>query len=922
MKKIRNLALILISSFLLITVVSGVELANAQEQNNAEGEYIIPESGELSDVSIEAEGLNSFDDWSNNDTATFNFSEFQPASENSSGYGEYHFLMEDSDKCGRTFDCLVIVHDETDFRSDRAVNKGKFIQRGMLGDQEYGVFPINNAGEFAQLTSDTDPGGDGSGSGGDSGGSGDEQVGCDAGWGFSWVICGAIEIMQEFMDFMKSVLHSLLTMSPLERNDGDGDRTAVYTVWSNIRNIANILLVPVFLFLIFAQATSFNVDTYTIKKMMPRLVAAVIFIQASFFLMALAVDITNVLGQGIEGIIEAPIRNEVVKIAGVGEDVTMNLIGVGLAVVSFTGLSFIAGGAIAWFLFLLPAIIAIVITFFTLVLRQIIIITLAVLSPIAFLLWVLPNTEKWFKQWLDMLIKALLMYPLIIALMSAGSLVAVIASNMDGNEVEQGVGSLIAFIAIIAPLFVIPLTYKVAGMAVSVIGGTLSKLSNKAAYGSDGKGGAAKPARERKEQRRIDRAAGIEPENWLGKKMMRSPGLGKATTIGSRRGLGYGKYAASRAHEDFRKQLGQAGKELDDSQIDDPFVLNQMSQKWGDRDDAEERIKDFEKTEGKSQQQIEEDQDKAQRLRRVLKFAGRNEIQAAALKRVSDMGEGEQQSYDDVRGAFKGDPQLGQQIVNSAAQAAGKKGRPDIKAINTRKPGETVQQASDRAAQGLSMEDWESVKPTVFKPDENGNVYDAQGNPNTAFVESVARMRDTKEGEQTLHKLVSKDSGLSAEKRKLISKAAGLPGNAGEPPPSKQDLTHLGGTPIEGVAQEDTQGSVPVNLKGGPRIGGGAGGGGGANPPPQNPPAGGGAQGGGNNPGFRAGPADPAEPNYRYRDDAGNEQPITEGQANVLRRSGREDRIIDEPPQGPQQTNNTDGENWVRNPDGSWTPKQ
>ncbi|PSO43356.1 hypothetical protein BRC19_00635 [Candidatus Saccharibacteria bacterium QS_5_54_17] len=659
----------------------------------------------------------------------------------------------------------------------------------------------------------------------------DDNIDCDAGFGLSWLVCNIISAFRNFMEFATNVLESLLSVSPLERTNDEGGKTFIYQTWSSVRNMANIFLIPVFIFLIYAQATSFNIDTYTIKKMLPRLVAAVIFIQASFFLVAIAVDITNVLGKGIEGVVLAPIQDSALQESVAQDRPDLNFSGEGETSVIVAGSAFltyfaatgglatIAGGAVAFFLVMLPAIIAIIATFLTLMLRLIIIVLLTVLSPIAFLLWVLPNTEKWFKQWLDMLLKALMMFPLIMLLLASGTLVAVIATNFgegDATEVEDAVTALIGFVAVMAPLFVIPFTYKLAGGAVSVLGGTVSNLTNKAARGKDGKGGKGGKGglmgglQEKKERRETEMAAGMKPDNLLGRAVMGTPAVRKAAQAGARPGVGVGGKSQAQAIGKFKQQVGEADRTLEEEGINDPEIQNEIAQHG---DSIRGRIKELE---GNGETE------KAEKLKEVKHHSGKKEVRAAALQRVAKQGKAQQASFDEVQKATGG--QVGKDIVSQAAQAAGKDGgRPDLKAYNTASNDEDKWKNYKQELRSMSTENWQKLKPDALE--------DKNNNP-TEFAQAARQQAaEDKEFKQMLGKMASQESGVPKETRDKLSRTAGLDferdpdlqaGNLGV------DVASAGGTPVK--PREGEEGTVPTSPRfgqsgqsGGPQEPGGAG---------------------------------------------------------------------------------------------------
>lgn len=101
------------------------------------------------------------------------------------------------------------------------------------------------------------------------------------------------------------------------------------------------------------------------------------------------------------------------------------------------------------------------------------------MSPVAFICWILPGTEKIFKQWQDLLIKVLLMYPLIIALIAGGRLVGTMVSNGAGGAFGATGDSLIGLIANFAPYFLIPATFKFAGKFIASVTQSISKNASK-----------------------------------------------------------------------------------------------------------------------------------------------------------------------------------------------------------------------------------------------------------------------------------------------------------------------------------------------------------------------------------------------------------------------------------------------------------
>ncbi|HVE80558.1 MAG TPA: hypothetical protein VNA68_00210, partial [Candidatus Dormibacteraeota bacterium] len=236
-------------------------------------------------------------------------------------------------------------------------------------------------------------------------GSGGDDEGC--GTAFDWIVCKIIRGVADTVEFVEDrFIQPFLDFKPLSTSV---DSNPMYKVWQVMRNLANALFIIIFLVFIFANTLSINLDAYTVKKMLPKLVAAAILVQLSYLLASLAIDITNIFGRGLF-ILGNDIIPPYSSPDGSGE-VRGGLLGLtGLAV----GAANLAFGAVTGSIFvvMIGAFFGIMAVFLTLMFRQILITVLIIAAPIAFALWVLPNTENLFRKWLDMFIKVLAMYPL------------------------------------------------------------------------------------------------------------------------------------------------------------------------------------------------------------------------------------------------------------------------------------------------------------------------------------------------------------------------------------------------------------------------------------------------------------------------------------------------------------------------------
>lgn len=310
----------------------------------------------------------------------------------------------------------------------------------------------------------------------------ESETDCQSTGSLGWILCGVIEFVEGTVNFAKNFIVSYLETKPLSSNDD------LFNSWKGVRTLANVLLVPIFFAIIFSQALSLNIDAYTIKKMLPRLIAGTILIQFSFYIVAIMADITNVLGNGLGDLLVASVKNnDVLKVtANTGGGIIGGLTIAGVLLGT-------AVGVVTGFIFtlMIPLLLAVLGVLFTLVFRQVLIILLAILAPVAFIAWVLPNTEKLFKLWWSTLLKALMMYPMIVALFASGTILAAVLTNTDVNGTlkidDDIVRNIAAIIAVIAPLALVPFTFKMAGGAMAGIYGSMDKLRKGVTHDKQGK---------------------------------------------------------------------------------------------------------------------------------------------------------------------------------------------------------------------------------------------------------------------------------------------------------------------------------------------------------------------------------------------------------------------------------------------------
>lgn len=299
----------------------------------------------------------------------------------------------------------------------------------------------------------------------------------------SYIVCPAINNTTSVVDTIEDVLRTLLEVNP---NNTFSSET--YSAWEIFRNISNIFLIIILMVIIFSQLTGYGIDNYGIKKMLPRLIAIAIIINLSYVICELAVDLSNILGSGLYELfkgIGTTINAEAAS-SDAGAIVTGILGALGGASVPIAG-AVIAGVAagggvmivISLVLLLLVALVAVVIVFLMLGVRMIIVILFVAVSPVAFALYILPNTQNFFKKYWKVAEAALVVFPICGAVCGISFIIrAIIFSSTAENDVVQIVTALVGLCAPFLPFFLLPNLLRGVLGGLGAIGGVLSGIGN------------------------------------------------------------------------------------------------------------------------------------------------------------------------------------------------------------------------------------------------------------------------------------------------------------------------------------------------------------------------------------------------------------------------------------------------------------
>lgn len=292
-------------------------------------------------------------------------------------------------------------------------------------------------------------------------------------WG--WFLCSGIDLLDGALNWVDNQIQRLLSIDE-NKYTNDGLRNA----WMVIRNIAFSILIPIMLVMVIGTAIGVEAfSAYTVKRALPRMVVAIIFITLSWYICVFLITMSNEVGRGVLGLITSPFKpqfpascQDTITLSclfSVGGDATSGggaittdvLRGV---VTTAANAASVIGIAVFLVFFGTTLLLGAGLAFIVLLIRQMFIVGLILLAPLAILAWIFPGNDKPWKSWWGIFSKLLMMFPLVMGLIGIGRIFAILIDQGSGAGLD---GSIIAPVmklgAYILPYALIPLTFRFAG---------------------------------------------------------------------------------------------------------------------------------------------------------------------------------------------------------------------------------------------------------------------------------------------------------------------------------------------------------------------------------------------------------------------------------------------------------------------------
>ena len=289
--------------------------------------------------------------------------------------------------------------------------------------------------------------------------------------GVGWLVCPLMSFAGSLGDASYSAISQFLSIDPgIFKNDSTSG--GLKQAWDFFRDIANATFALIFLWVIFSQISNVGISNYGIKRILPRLIIGALLVNLSFYLCQLAVDLSNILGFSLKGVLEGAASGIDTQSAATGS--FNNLFVIGLALTGI-GLFIFLAVSIPTILSLLLVLLVVLVI---LIVRQSAIILLIAISPLAFAAWLLPNTENMFKKWMSVFRGLLIVFPVISLLYGAGKLAGAVlaASATDDPNNPKETMQFAALAASILPLGATPFVLQSSLNSLGNIGTKIGRM--------------------------------------------------------------------------------------------------------------------------------------------------------------------------------------------------------------------------------------------------------------------------------------------------------------------------------------------------------------------------------------------------------------------------------------------------------------
>ena len=247
-----------------------------------------------------------------------------------------------------------------------------------------------------------------------------------------WVICPTMRSIAKLADYGFAFINT--NFLRLEYNIA-GAGSGIFKSWQLMQTIANVLFVLALMVIAYAQITGKG-GTYSIKRLLPRLIIAAIAVNLSYFICTIAIEITGIFGDGILNLLKGITQ----QIGPAAMSLDSARQGFNDSRITDITTAVLNKNGTVWILLAPVAAVAVAVAItcavglVILIMRKVVVSMLVLVAPIAFVLYLLPNTEQFFHQWRRLFVQLLLLYPVVAFLLGTGQIISATIMNVGTGD--------------------------------------------------------------------------------------------------------------------------------------------------------------------------------------------------------------------------------------------------------------------------------------------------------------------------------------------------------------------------------------------------------------------------------------------------------------------------------------------------------
>lgn len=253
---------------------------------------------------------------------------------------------------------------------------------------------------------------------------------------------------------------------------GNASESGYKQAWQTFRNFGIALVIIAGLVMLVSEAFGLEfIDAYTVRKVLPRLLIAVVGISLSWELCKFLITFFDTLGRAAGSIIYTSfnIGDQGISLWAL---FTANMFAIGGAAAGATAAYLLLGGTGIISLFG-TLVLALLVAAFVLIVRQVLIVACVIFAPLAIAAYVLPNTNKLASFWWDLFIKMLMLYPVATGMIALCKVLGKITLQSAGNN-DTAIAQLLATVSAIV-IFVAG--YGLLAAVPRFVGGAFANIS-------------------------------------------------------------------------------------------------------------------------------------------------------------------------------------------------------------------------------------------------------------------------------------------------------------------------------------------------------------------------------------------------------------------------------------------------------------